>query len=197
MFTPAIFTEKFCRTFQAWGFHGFLPEDHCSAAENKCKKHGDNVCGYHAQLKEVLKIFINANSRLKGVILPIGRKGFIKCDIVTCVLFIIQDIQEGDTLCGRFGPHTPNIQRHCRNCDVKYHELDDPHVRCSILVAKEMDDIAQSNDIVLQQKWSQHKVDNAFNYVLFADPKYGIHGATPTEIIHIVQGGMEKILSNW
>ena len=29
MFTPAIFTESFRRTFKAWGYHGFLP---------KCKK---------------------------------------------------------------------------------------------------------------------------------------------------------------
>jgi hypothetical protein len=26
MFTPAIFTEPFCRTIQAWGYHGFLPK---------------------------------------------------------------------------------------------------------------------------------------------------------------------------
>jgi hypothetical protein len=192
MFTPAIFTEKFRRTFPAWAFHGFIPEDHSSAAENKRKKQGDNIRGYHAQLKEVLKTFINANSRLKGVTLPIGKKGFIKCDIVVCLLFIIQDIQEGDTLCGRYGPHTSNIQRHCRNCDVRYAQLDDQRFRCSVLVAKEMHVIAQSDDKVLRQKWSQHALDNAFNYVPFADPKGGIFAATPTEIMHVLRGGMEK-----
>jgi hypothetical protein len=121
MFTPAIFTEKFRRTFPAWAFHGFIPEDHCSAAENKCKKEVDNIRRhYHAQLKELLKTFNYANSLLKGVALPIGSNGFIKCDIVTCLLFIIQDIQKGDTLCGRYVPHTSNIQLHCRNCDVTY-----------------------------------------------------------------------------
>jgi len=96
MFTPAIFKEKFRR----WGFHGFLPKDHSSSAENKHKKEGENIRTYHAQLKEVLKTFISADSRLKGVKLPIGPKGVITCDIVTCILFIIQDIQEGDSLCG-------------------------------------------------------------------------------------------------
>jgi hypothetical protein len=107
MFTPAIFKEKFRRTFPAWGFHGFLPKDHSSSAENKHKKEGENIRTYHAQLKEVLKTFISADSRLKGVKLPIGPKGVITCDIVTCILLIIQDIQEGDSLCGRYGPHHP------------------------------------------------------------------------------------------
>ena len=103
MFTPAISKEKFRRTFPAWGFHGFLPKDHSSSAENKHKKEGENIRTYHAQLKEVLKTFIAANSRLKGVKLPIGTKGVTKCDIVTCVLFIlIQDNQEGHSLCGRY-----------------------------------------------------------------------------------------------
>ena len=84
------------------------------------KKEGENIRVYHAQLKEVLKTFITANTRLKNVILPIGAKGTLTCDIVTCVLYIIQDIQEGDALCGRYGPHTSNIKRHIRNCDCKY-----------------------------------------------------------------------------
>jgi len=69
----------------------------------QAQKEGENIRTYHAQLKEVLKTFIAANSRLKGVKLPIGTKGVTKCDIVTCVLFIlIQDNQEGHSLCGRY-----------------------------------------------------------------------------------------------
>jgi protein-arginine kinase activator protein McsA len=81
--------------------------------------------------------------------------------MVTCLLFIIQDIQEGDTLCGRYGPHTSNIQRHCRNCDVTYAQLDDQRVRCSVLVAKEMHVIAQSDDKVkngLSTHWIMHLI---------------------------------------
>ena len=193
MFSPAIFTEKFRRTFPAWGFHGFLPKDHSSAAENKKKKEGENIRVYHAQLKEVLKTFITANTRLKNVILPIGAKGTLTCDIVTCVLYIIQDIQEGDALCGRYGPHTSNIKRHIRNCDCKYEALDKPRTKCRKLKVQEMHKIASSNNKQLRQKWSRHKVDNAYNYVLFADPKHGIFGATPTEIMHVFRSGMIKV----
>ena len=193
MFTPAIFKEKFRRTFPAWGFHGFLPKDHSSSAENKHKKEGENIRTYHAQLKEVLKTFISADSRLKGVKLPIGPKGVITCDIVTCILFIIQDIQEGDSLCGRYGPHTSNIKRHIRNCNCKYKSLDNPLVACTMLETKKMHDIAQSSNGALRKEWSQHRVDNAFNYVTFADSKHGIFGATPTEIMHVFRSGMIKV----
>jgi hypothetical protein len=52
--------------------------------------------------------------------------------------------------------------------------------------------IAQSDDKVLRQKWSQHALDNAFSYVTFANPKHGIFVATPTDIMHVLRGGMEK-----
>jgi hypothetical protein len=77
MFTPAIFKEKFRRTFAAWKFHGFLPKEKGSTAQN------------HAQLKEVLKTFATVDSRLhSNVHLPIGPNGsLIQCDIKTCLLY--------------------------------------------------------------------------------------------------------------
>jgi hypothetical protein len=35
MFTPAIFTELFWRTIQAWGYHGYLPKSKTSTAQNQ------------------------------------------------------------------------------------------------------------------------------------------------------------------
>jgi hypothetical protein len=40
-------------------------------------------------------------------------------DIKTCILFIIQDMQEGDMLCGRFGPHTLQIHHHCHGVPLR------------------------------------------------------------------------------
>jgi hypothetical protein len=91
-FTPAIFKEKFRRTFAACKFHGFLPKEKGSTAQNRRKK-GDNIRSYHAQLKEVIKTFASADSRLRNVQLPIGPNGsLIQCDIKTCLLYVIQDI---------------------------------------------------------------------------------------------------------
>ena len=102
MFTPAIFKEKFCCTIQAWGYHGFLSKSKDSSAQNKTKSQGDNVRDYHAQLYKVLESFTSAGPKLCIVTLPIGPTGSMCVDIVTCILCAIQDMQEGDLLCGRF-----------------------------------------------------------------------------------------------
>ncbi len=70
MFTPAIFTEPFCRTIQAWGYHGFLPKTKLSSAQNKNLNQGDNVRNYHAQLSAMLETFRTANARLRN---PVAR----------------------------------------------------------------------------------------------------------------------------
>ncbi len=57
MFTPAIFTESFRRTFKAWGYHGSLPKCKNSSAQNQVKKLGVNICKYHAELRFVLETF--------------------------------------------------------------------------------------------------------------------------------------------
>jgi hypothetical protein len=56
-FTPAIFTEPFCRTIQAWGYHGFLPKTKLSSAQYKNQRQGDIVRNYHAQLSAMLETF--------------------------------------------------------------------------------------------------------------------------------------------
>lgn len=195
MFTPAIFTEPFRRTIKAWGYHGFLPKSKTSSAQNKTQSPGDNIRNYHAQLRQVLESFCNAGPRLKNVILPIGPTGTIKVDIVTCILFVIQDMQEGDMLCGRFGPHTPQIQRHCRSCNVDYESLARPDVKCKYLYAAPMHLIAQTDHAETRQRWSQHRLDNAFNYVTFADPERGIFGATPVETLHAFRKGLVEVVT--
>ncbi len=96
MFTPAIFTEKFRRSIKAWGYHGFLPKRKSSSAQRQALCMGDAIRNYHKELAGVLESFCNCSPHLCGVYLPIGPKGRIRVDIVTCVLFIIQDVQEGE-----------------------------------------------------------------------------------------------------
>jgi Plavaka transposase len=189
MFTPAIFTEKFRRSIKAWGYHGFLPKKKSSSAQNQVSRPGDNIRNYHAELDAVLESFRECSPRLQGVFLPIGPSGRLKVDIVTCLLFVIQDMQEGDMLCGRYGTHTPGVQRHCRSCDVGYHNLDDCNNRCTYVSASDMQKISQS-DHTIRTAWSQHSLDNAFNRIVFADPERGIFGATPFESMHAFRKGV-------
>ena len=52
-----------------------------------------------------------------------GPTGVIFVDIVPCTLYVIQDMQEGNMLCGRYGPHTPQIQCQLHLCNVDYKGL--------------------------------------------------------------------------
>ena len=195
MFTPAIFTETFRRRIQAWGYHGFLPKSKKSSAQNKKETLGNNMRNYHAQLYAVLQSFTTAGPRLKNVLLPIGPHGAMRVDIVTCILFIIQDMQEGDALCGRYGTHGAGIQRHCRGCNVDHADLDNPNVKCSYLMAANMAAIASNDDLSIRKKWSQHFLNNAFDHVPLADPVRGIFGATPIETMHAFRKGLVETVT--
>jgi hypothetical protein len=54
--------------------------------------------------------------------------------------------------------------------------------------------IARSNDDATRKRWSQHKIENAFEHIVFADPERGIFGATPVETMHAFRKGVvEKV----
>jgi hypothetical protein len=86
MSTPANFTELFWRTIQAWGYHGYLLKSKTSTAQNQTQLQGDKIWNYHAQLSQVLHSFRTSE-------------------------YVFQDMQEGNMLCGRYGPHMPQIQQ--------------------------------------------------------------------------------------
>ena len=196
MFSPAIFKEEFRRKIQAWGYHGFLPKAKLSSAQNQTSmKQGDNVRNYHSQLYAVLRSMTIAGPHLTNVSLPIGPNGIMKVDVITCILYVIQDMQEGDMLCGRYGSHGSGIQRHCRACDVNHEHLDNPNVLCSFLEAHAIADIAQNPDVAVRKRWSQHQLNNVFDYVPMADPTRGIYGATPVETMHAFRKGMIEVVT--
>ncbi len=138
----------------------------------------------------MLSSFRTSSSQLQNVQLPLGPTGSMHVDIVTCILFAIQDMQGGDGLCGRYGPHTPQIQCHCRSCNVSYTQLDSPFFTCCYLFATPMAMIAASENKAFRTRWLQHAVHNAFQDVMLADPVRGIFGATPVETMHAFCKGL-------
>ncbi len=54
--------------------------------------------------------------------------------------------------------------------------------------------IAHHTDPTVRTRWSQHYLNNAFDYVPLADPVHGIYGATPAETLHTFRKGLiEKV----
>ena len=120
----AIFTESFRRTIQAWGYHGYLPKSKTSTAQNQTQLQGDNIRNDHAQLSKVLHSFRNLHHICVGSHFPwalLEKSPWTSFQ--PCILFVIQDMQEGDMLCGHFGSHTRQIQRQSRSCNVNYKDL--------------------------------------------------------------------------
>jgi len=125
-----------------------------------------------------------------------GPTGVIGVDIVPRILYVIQDVQEGDMLCGRYGPHTPQIQRQSRSCNVDYKGLACHNRKCKYLYADPMHSIVQSNDLAIQQRWSQHGLDNAFQHVEMADPVLGILSDTPVETLHAFHKDLVEMVTH-
>jgi hypothetical protein len=59
-----------------------------------------------------------------------------------------------------------------------------------------MHSIAQSDDLAIQQGWSQHGLDNAFQHVEIADPDCGIFGATPVKTLHAFRKGLVEMVTH-
>jgi hypothetical protein len=158
----SYFPQKIQKKYQGMG----VILDFCSKADTL---HGQCHPNHHKGLDCELKSFWKCSPQLRGVYLPMGPKGKICINIVTCVLFIIQDMQEqgdGDL----------------KNCDV----------HCRYLVASDMDVMARIEDDDTRTQWSQHKLDNAFAHIEFADR--GIFGTTAVETMQAFwKGVIEKI----
>ena len=134
------------------GLSWFLPKPNTSSAQNQTQTQGNNKRNYHMELYTVLMPFTSAGPRLHNIKLPLGPDGFMCVDIITCILFVIQDMQEGDALCGRFGSHTTGIQRHCWACNVHANDLDNPHAECRFFTKEEMHFIATSENVELRKQ---------------------------------------------
>jgi hypothetical protein len=73
--------------------------------------------------------------------------------------------------------------------------LDNPNVLCSFLEAHAIADIAQNPDVAVRKRWSQHQLNNVFDYVPMADPTREIYGATPVETMHAFRKGMIEVVT--
>jgi hypothetical protein len=66
----------------------------------------------------------------------------------------------------------------------------------NFLVANQVASIARNPNLALHKcSWSQHNLNNVFDYVPIADPVRGIYGATPIETMHTFCKGMIEMVT--
>jgi hypothetical protein len=62
------------------------------------------------------------------------------------------------------------------------------------LYAASTHSIAHSIDLAIQQRWSQHGLNNAFQHVEMADPDRGIFGGTPVKTLDAFCKGLVEMV---
>ena len=122
---PSHFHEDFRRKIQAWGYHGFLPKTKLSKAQNQ------SSMKLPCAIIQSVEIVQHAGPQLTNVSLPFVPNRMMRVDVITCILFVKQDTQEGDLLCGPSGTHASGIQRRSRAFNVDHANLNNPDVKIS------------------------------------------------------------------
>jgi hypothetical protein len=86
---PIYIYRKIQKEYQGMGLSWVSPQEEVIVSSEETLPMGDAIRNYHNELGGVLESFRNYSPHLCGVYLPMGPKGRIRVDIVTCVLFII------------------------------------------------------------------------------------------------------------
>ena len=96
MFTLAIFNDGFWHTLPAWSVMGYMPAFQFSTAYRSKMKPGEFLRGYHKQLDAIFKSYQESEPLLQNVELPIGPNRSMIVNVKCPILFVIQDMEEGD-----------------------------------------------------------------------------------------------------
>ena len=148
---------------------------------------------FHTMLRVALKSFVKLQKT--GFIWDLRYKNRLYKDIefILYVSFVKCDTEEGDLLCGKYTVRTKNVAHCCRYCHCPTDEADDPHAKHKAKTPKEIKRLVDRRDLKGLQKISQQCIRNAFYDVRFHKANdRGIHGATPSEMLHALLLGLFK-----
>ena len=144
---------------------------------------------FHTMLRVALKSFVKLQKT--GFIWDLRYKNRLYKDIefILYVSFVKCDTEEGDLLCGKYTVRTKNVAHCCRYC----HCPTDEAAKHKAKTPKEIKGLVDRQDLKGLQQISQQCIRNAFYDVRFhlANDR-GIHGATPSEMLHALLLGLFK-----
>jgi hypothetical protein len=182
MFTLSIIPRWIRNQPYAWRPLGYFPK------LPHAKKFGQNIDTLHRCLDVLLSGLVMAQ-RSGGLTTPVLRADGSSIELCFKVplCFIIGDVEGHDELCARYGSHQSH--RLCRECDCLTASSDNPDINCRYIKSSFLSELRRVNDIETLKSFSFHNVNNAFDNVCFGANEFGIHRATPTEVLHSIQKG--------
>ena len=129
------------------------------------------------------------------------------------VAYVIGDNKSNDYLCAKIGGYSKTHPRCCRACDCSMADADNTDYRCRFIDQKEITDAVaevkttriretqragntkaakrarKAAEERLEDKHHRYYCHNAFDDVWFGDTKRGIHGSTPSDLLHTLREG--------
>lgn len=216
-----IHTRKYRDNEHAWRSLGFVPQvskansrgkalftqsEHMDAevediidgegqesATNKVNKAQD----FHAILEVILKSYLEVQEN--GFVWDLRHAGRTYKDVefVPYVVFVRCDTDEGDELCGKFKARTSGVKNLCRYCTCPTNESDLVNAKFPYKTVSMIKPVIISNNEEALRAISQQLIDNAFYKIRFSpESSRGIHGATPSEMLHAILLGIFKYVRN-
>ena len=147
----------------------------------------------HSMLRVALKSLVKLQKT--GFIWDLQYKNRTYKDIefIVYVPFVKCDTEEGDLLCGKYLVRTGNVAQLCRYCYCPTEEADNPAARYKMKTQKKIEKLVDKKDLDALKQISQQCIRNAFYPVRFHQAnECGIHGATPSEMLHALLLGLFK-----
>jgi Plavaka transposase len=186
-FTLGIFNRETRNNPRAWRTLGYVPNVKASA---NAKTSSDKARIYHIVMDVILHS-LRCLQRTGGIYWPFLCYNDESYEVVfkIPILMIIGDTEEHDRMVGRYTSRSTQILYCCRYCRCPTSEIKSirtfPYTK--------QDDIRA---LILQKKYNSLKElcyqplpRNAFHDLQYCDTDRGINGATPAELIHLVQLG--------
>lgn len=216
--TLGIFTRKYRDLDQAWRVLGHVHHVSKNQARAqkifKMSKHVDaglqvdqdgqdeklpkDIAGPSKDLHKMLDIILESFREVQktGFKWDLRYRGTTyDVEFVPFVIFMKCDTQEGDVLCGSYTTRTGNVSQLCRYCTCPTKDTDNPQAKYDFKTVPMVKAYVDANDMEALKDLSQHCFDNAFYKIRFSPINHrGIHGATPSEMLHAILLGTFQML---
>ena len=183
-FTLGIFDRKTRNQAFAWRTIGYVTNfDLLTSYKGDAEA---KLNDYHFILSLIFKSVKEAQQK-NGISWELFGK---KCSLKIPVLTFLGDTEGHDKLVGRLGSRfkVPSL---CRYCDCPFDKTYDGYHVAKYIVQK---DIQNGGNIL--KKLGYYKLKNSCHDFSYCDNERGIHGATPGEIVHVIQHGLIPYIIN-
>ena len=190
MCTTSLFNRKFRNKPEAWFELGYIPNmDHL----NKRADATDKLKDYHYCLKIILSEMIACQNLKDGLEWDLlVDETYTRVNLHIPLLYVIGDTEGHDKLCGRKVDRASGTSRQCRSCDVEHHECDKPTAKVNLTKCADIRKMKARKEYHKLRDHCYKDIELAFDHVDFCDNIRGIHGATPADILHTIQLGLEE-----